>query len=226
LLFPMSVALLVLVHSTRALHPVCALRPSRFYGTTHSIPPPGPVLLPPRILRCDPPAMKDMNRREVLQGGNPVGDWLNVVRTDFKNSGFVDLAVPVVALGWALAQRGDTAEALAALESSSSGTLTGGAVLAPKVAVVAARAAGKVQVELVGPELVGEYVDYLWLRDADSGALLGFKGPLKTNGGLPGSKADPSYSCLVEAGRRVVPFLHSSNSGLWRGEPFIARVST
>ena len=48
--------------------------------------------------------MKNMNRREALQGGNPVGDWLDVVRTDFKNSGFVDLAVPVAALGWALAQ--------------------------------------------------------------------------------------------------------------------------
>ena len=169
--------------------------------------------------------MKNMNRREALQGGNPVGDWLDVVRTDFKNSGFVDLAVPVAALGWALAQRGDTAEALAALELSPSEPLTGGAVQAPKVTVAAARAAGKVQVELVGPKLVGEYVDYLWLRDADSGALLGFKA-LKTNGGLPGSKADPSYSCLVEAGRRVVPFLHSSSSGLWRGEPFVARVST
>eukprot|EP00964_Phaeocystis_antarctica_P035310 scaffold20162_cov71-Phaeocystis_antarctica.AAC.2 len=221
----MFAALLVLVHSTRALHPACALRPSRLYGT-HSTPSPGRVLLPPRSLRCAPPAMKNINRREALQGGgNPVGDWLDVVRTDFKNSGFVDLAVPVAALGWALAQRGDTAAALAALELSSPGPLTGGAVQAPKVAVVAARAAGKVQVELVGPKLVGEYVDYLWLRDADSGALLGFKA-LKTNGGLPGSKADPSYSCLVEAGRRVVPFLHSSSSGLWRGEPFVARVST
>ena len=218
----MSAALLVLVHSTRALHPACA--PSRVYGA-HSSLSPGLALLPPRLLRCEPPVMKNMNRREVLQGGTPVGDWLDVVRTDFKNSGFVDLAVPVAALGWALAQRGDTAEALAALELSPSEPLTGGAVQAPMVAVAAARAAGKVQVELVGPKLVGEYVDYLWLRDADSGALLGFKA-LKTNGGLPGSKADPSYSCLVEAGRRVVPFLHSSGSGLWRGEPFVARVST
>ena len=169
--------------------------------------------------------MKNINRRKALQGGgNPVGDWLDVVRTDFKNSGFVDLAVPLAGLGFALAQRGDTAKALDALESSS-GPLTSSSVLAPMVAVAAARVAGKVQVEIVGPKLVGEYVDFLWLRDAGSGALLGFKA-LKTNGGLPGSKDDPAYSCLVESGRSVIPFLHCSSSGLWRGEPFVARVST
>ena len=170
--------------------------------------------------RADPPSMKKMSRREALQGAcNPVAEWFTVVRTDFKNSGFIDLAVPLLGLGWALTQRGETAKKLLALEAESSDDRA----QAPKIVVAAARAAGKVQVNIIGPSLDGEIVDYLWLRDADTGALLGSKA-LESNGGLPGSKSDPTYTGLVESGQRVVPYLHCSSSGLWKGQPFVARL--
>ena len=166
-----------------------------------------PAVLQQRSMQ---PIMKTVNRREVLQGkGTAVGDWLHVVRTDFKNSGFVDLAVPLAGIGWAITQRGDTAATLAAMESQ----VPDNKMQAPRIAVTAARVTGKVQVEVIGPSLDGEIVDYLWLRDADTGALIGSKA-LKTNGGLPGSKGDPTYAGLVECGRRIVAFVHCSSSGL------------
>ena len=165
-----------------------------------------------------------VRRRDVLTGkaaqASPIAAWLTVVRTDFKNSGFVDLAVPLVGLGWAVGQRGETAKSLEVLEEAA--PKASGAPR-PKIVIKPSKAAGKVSVEMLGPKLDGEIVDYLWLRDADSGQLLGSKA-LKANDGRAGSNGDPTYSCLLDVGRRVVPFMHSSNSGLWKGEAFVARL--
>ena len=168
--------------------------------------------------RCAEPAMR--SRREVLKGSTPITDWLSVVRTDFKNSGFVDLAVPLVGLGVALSQRKDTAKILLDLESGP----VSGKVQKPEIIISTAKVLGKVNVQIVGPRtLGGELVDYLWLRDAATKDLLGCKA-LSTNGGAPGSKGDPTLSSLVKRDTRVIPYMHCSVSGLWVGDPVEART--
>ena len=155
-----------------------------------------------------------------MKGSTPITDWLSVVRTDFKNSGFVDLAVPLVGLGVALSQRKDTAKILLDLESGP----VSGKVQKPEIIISTAKVLGKVNVQIVGPRtLGGELVDYLWLRDAATKDLLGCKA-LSTNGGAPGSKGDPTLSSLVKRDTRVIPYMHCSVSGLWVGDPVEART--
>ena len=104
---------------------------------------------------------------------------------------------------------------LAVLESS--GVKNEGAVThVPTVRISPSGANGRVQVEVTVSTASPDFIDYIWVKDADSGDIIAGRGF---------SVKEPLVlTMLATRGRRLVPIAHSRTDGVWEGTTFSAQV--
>ena len=94
-----------------------------------------------------------------------------------------------------------------------------GASHLPVVKTARAQAVGQVSVEVSAPvEDSGDRIDYMWLKDAETGEVILSK--------KIGANEAPTLTSLIAKSRRVVPLVHSSRDGVWEGAAFTAAVGS
>ena len=170
------------------------------------------------------PSGRVARRRELLSVGAQTG--ANTAYKSFAKAGGGEATLAVIAACTAYyggLQRDGRNAQLVELEASAPRTKEHAA----SVVISPTQAIGSVSVEVSIPAArpgaaseaepaPSDRVDYIWLKDAESGQIVaarGFK---------PG---DPLVlTSLVSKGARVVPLVHSERDGVWVGEPFVGAV--
>ena len=112
-------------------------------------------------------------------------------------------------------RRGLLFQDLAALDNDSSKN-QGAVPHLPKVRVLPSGANGRVSVEVSASATSPDSIDYVWVKDAASGEILGGRAFRPDDA--------PVLSILASPGQRLVPLVHSRADGTWEGATFVATL--
>lgn len=163
------------------------------------------------------PRKPGVSRRQVLQGGGAKSEFDSSYQAFAKAGGgeallFV-IAGAIAAYGGS--QRSGLFDELAALDAGERNSKGAAAEHQPTASCAPSKVAGKVEVVVSVPPASGPNdVRYIWLKDADSGAVVA------GNKFKPEDQSEarrPSLTVVLPSGLRVAPMTSGAQYGLWEG---------
>ena len=168
-------------------------------------------LMLPTAPRASPPTMaarKKPTRRQVINGEAASDSaYKSFVKGGGGEATIFVIAGAIAAFGGSV--RGNLYDDLAELQTTSKSL---DSVAPPTVNLIPTVAAGKVTVEVVAPKVAGDYVDYMWLKDANGEifSARSFK---------PGGEA--ILTGIFSKGQKIVPCFHTHDgNGIKEGAAF------
>ena len=155
--------------------------------------------------------MKGVNRRQVVTAPDSA-------YKSFVKAGGGEALLGVIAAGTAFyggTRRDGLYEEVAAMAAATRST-----AFVPTTRTSAARVNGQIAVEVTASAASDDFIDYLWLADAESGDVVAAQKFKRSPSGMP-----PVLSVQVARGRRLVALAHRSDGVTAEGAGFTAVAS-